>query len=734
MSLNINIINPKKFTSHRSGWSYAISNLESIKNSKGILFDDFLDITFGYNRIKNIENKVIPYKKPWIGVLHHPPKICPWYSETYKYNIDINNFLNSTEFLISLEKCEGIIVLSNYLKKYLKNNFSQFKNIPIAVIKHPTESGELLWDFKKFKKGSALYGMKILSIGYFLRNMTSIYLLKANKKLDKYLMPSDIRYGLNNLSLELEHKKLSYIDKNSIKILNWQQNSFYDKLLEQSIVFLDFYDTSCNNAIIESIIRTTPVVVNKHEAVQEYLGEDYPLYFENLQDTRNLLNYDSIYSAHEYFVKNKTKFEYLNGEYFLQDFIDQVSGMVGGQKIKSSKKLISNKNLSIITQPTEFGHRHGWKYVTENLYKRYKNENNLSNNTKNKIYCVNFLEHTFKNEEPKLVSIENKKHFVSRGYNLFSVLGTEAVKIDNKYYIWKDNSWKPHNNDLTRLCETHNFGNLKNSQWFGIAHNPVIMPYWFDYSQNINSIINNENFTRCAQNCKTIITLSKCLKQDLHNIFKKHDELKHIKLHNLIHPMPKRKKIFSYKKYIENPKIIQIGYWLRKMHSFWDLKTKQKKIWLYGDKFASKMFNNERVFEGYTNLVRRDENLIFDAINSSKNVEVDNVSISWLSNNEYDNTLNNSVVFLDLYQSSANNAVLECMASATPMIINRLESSEEYLGKNYPLFFNSIEEASDLCSNNDAILAAHHYLLDRYQEEKMSIDYFMTSIESILKS
>lgn len=468
MSLEINIQNPKTFKAHRSGWGFVIQKLMSLHNSSGIYFDDFLDITFGYNRNKNIDKKNIPYKKPWMGVIHHPPNICPWYEQSYRTRIDIHTFLNEPEFLISLEKCEGLIVLSNYLKKYLYDNFQQLKKIPIIVVKHPTEPGELEWSFDKFKKASSAYGLKILNIGYFLRNMTSIYHLKSNRKLDKYLMPSDMRYGLNNLSLELKYKNLSYIDKNSIKILNWQENSFYDKLLEQSLVFLDLYDTSCNNAIIESIIRGTPLLINKHPAIEEYLGSDYPLYYNNIQETSNLINYDTIYEAHKYLINNKNnQFKYLNSEYFLDDFKSQINYITSKQKISS--KIYKKQNTRILTQPSLLKHRYGWPYVTEQLSSFYKKHNNKLNKNCDKLVINNFLEHTFKNDS-KTIIFNNKKYIVNRGYNLFTGLNSDIIYIDNKYYIWNKNNWIPYNNHkfISELCDMNRVSTYKNNPWIGI--------------------------------------------------------------------------------------------------------------------------------------------------------------------------------------------------------------------------------------------------------------------------
>ena len=52
----------------------------------------------------------------------------------------------------------------------------------------------------------------------------------------------------------------------------------------------------------------------------EYLGEDYPLYFDNLEEVSNLLSIENITKAHNY-MKQLNK-DYLNVEYFKKQFMN----------------------------------------------------------------------------------------------------------------------------------------------------------------------------------------------------------------------------------------------------------------------------------------------------------------------------------------------------------------------------------------------------------------------------
>ena len=74
----------------------------------------------------------------------------------------------------------------------------------------------------------------------------------------------------------------------------------YDNLLVKNIVFIDLFDAAANNTILECILRRTPIIINKLPATIYYLGEDYPLFFNNINEVPNLLTKEKIANAHEY--------------------------------------------------------------------------------------------------------------------------------------------------------------------------------------------------------------------------------------------------------------------------------------------------------------------------------------------------------------------------------------------------------------------------------------------------
>jgi len=60
----------------------------------------------------------------------------------------------------------------------------------------------------------------------------------------------------------------------------------YDDLLSRNVVFLELFDCSAKTIVVECMAHNTPVVANRHPALEEYLGRAYPLCYERFDDAR----------------------------------------------------------------------------------------------------------------------------------------------------------------------------------------------------------------------------------------------------------------------------------------------------------------------------------------------------------------------------------------------------------------------------------------------------------------
>ena len=76
---------------------------------------------------------------------------------------------------------------------------------------------------------------------------------------------------------------------------------------------MDIHDSSANNTVLEAIAYKTPLIVKKHPAIIEYLGKDYPLYFEDPNElNNNFITDEKIIECHKYLCNlDVTKFKYL---------------------------------------------------------------------------------------------------------------------------------------------------------------------------------------------------------------------------------------------------------------------------------------------------------------------------------------------------------------------------------------------------------------------------------------
>jgi hypothetical protein len=114
-------------------------------------------------------------------------------------------------------------------------------------------------------------------------------------------------------------------------ILEYVENDVYDDLLTKNIVFLHLVDGSAINTLIECFVRNTPIIINRHPAVIEVLGDEYPLYYDFDQhcaiqprpSVSDLLsNPNCIWEAHSYLVKmDKSKY---NISEFISNFLEIV--------------------------------------------------------------------------------------------------------------------------------------------------------------------------------------------------------------------------------------------------------------------------------------------------------------------------------------------------------------------------------------------------------------------------
>ncbi len=293
---------------HRSGWAYAVRSLAPLHNSNGVYLDVFVERTFCWHPVG-----VRPHRVPWVGFIHVPPNVPKWFQHKQS-----NDYIFQTEaWKESYALCRGLFTLSEYHKKSLEKKL----DVPIVSLVHPTETPDLKWNWRAF---SVNENKKIVQVGWYLRKLHGIFMLPARSYSKIFLKITN--FDLTPL-IEDEKKRLIESGEfqesmyDTAEIVTYLPNEEYDKLLSENIIFVNLYDASANNAVIECIVRNTPLLVNPIEPVVEYLGPEYPFYYQTFEEAvEKAENYDTVRAAFEYLRELPIK-EKLDGDYFRESLM-----------------------------------------------------------------------------------------------------------------------------------------------------------------------------------------------------------------------------------------------------------------------------------------------------------------------------------------------------------------------------------------------------------------------------
>lgn len=324
----------------RSVWALA---LEPLHNAQGILFDGWIEDNFArrhwqpgirdaaiLDELRELglmrqlatseEQGLVPYTRPWVGFVHNPPNMPEWF---HSHEMPQTIFAKEI-WKTSLESCVGLFTFSEYEGAWLRRATGQL----VSVLTHPTEIPELEFDFERFLANPH---KKIIQVGWWLRHVSAIYRLPLARhnplgyekiRLVPHFFDGADAY-LNNLvarELAQQPDTLEPRYSENTRAMQHLSNERYDELLSENIAMALLYDANANNLVVECIARATPLLINPLPAVVEYLGPDYPLYIEDLDDAaEKALDLDLLLRAHEYLKALDTRRK-LRADYFLSDF------------------------------------------------------------------------------------------------------------------------------------------------------------------------------------------------------------------------------------------------------------------------------------------------------------------------------------------------------------------------------------------------------------------------------
>ncbi|MCA9138731.1 MAG: hypothetical protein KDB00_18295 [Planctomycetales bacterium] len=279
--------------------------IQPLCSSDGILLDDFTERSFGWDPVMS------PHETNWIGIFHYPPNWPGWLHPIAA----AEKLLEAPLMQASLPALRAAITLSKYHAQWL----AQRLDVPVFCLLHPAFPADQHFHPDRYLAQST---RKVVQIGWTLRNSLAIQQVELPDGYEKIHLRPDLspaHAAERRLAKYWNNRRSQH---GSVTVMSRLNDQDYDSLLQESVVFLELFDVSACNTVLECIARATPILVNRLPALEEYLGTDYPLFYDSLATASRNLDEKAILQAHEYLaVKDLTP---LSVDTFLANLADIV--------------------------------------------------------------------------------------------------------------------------------------------------------------------------------------------------------------------------------------------------------------------------------------------------------------------------------------------------------------------------------------------------------------------------
>ena len=265
------LLPPVRASFHNTGWPWVIQHLVP----RDIVLIHVVEWYFKYS------DNIMAIKRPWCGIFH-----VPMGSHIPDYG-NMSSMYTSPEFIASLPYCKGAICTSQTLSDNLCPHLPD--TVPRKVIFHPMPEPDIKFSFSAFEEN---HEKKLVQIGNYLRNIKSFY--DIDTPFTRIWLP-----GLETREIKKRLAGLKLQPENNFIVPRVPKQKYYE-LMSSNIVFLHLIDASANNAVLECLMSHTPVIVNRLPAIEEYLGKEYPLFYDDIAEVRALQSMENILAAHSY--------------------------------------------------------------------------------------------------------------------------------------------------------------------------------------------------------------------------------------------------------------------------------------------------------------------------------------------------------------------------------------------------------------------------------------------------
>ncbi|HUS21604.1 MAG TPA: glycosyltransferase family 2 protein [Aeromicrobium sp.] len=285
-------------------WVAAVRALAPFRERGGVVFDACVDATFGWADPLRYERRV--HTTPWVGCVHGVPR-PPTHLATFARH-GLAALWESPELLRSLEHCRGLFTFSEHAGNWLRAH----TDLPVSVVPPPFEAPEARFDLERFIQAPE---RELVQLGWWMTRLNSICDLPVAAGnalgLRKFRAAPAERH---RMALALARAERAHDGWGE----TWPLLATTDvggltpsgraHVLRSAVIFADLYDANADPVVVDCIASTTPILVNRHPAVVEHLGPDYPLYFDSLNEAATkVIDSDTIEAAHRHLCTDEVR-------------------------------------------------------------------------------------------------------------------------------------------------------------------------------------------------------------------------------------------------------------------------------------------------------------------------------------------------------------------------------------------------------------------------------------------
>lgn len=287
---------PRKvaFAPSPSDWQHRAGGFCSVvAYAKARLHDPAAEALFVPAVEQYFADRAAPLTRPWLGVMHQVPRSATvWVA-------DGERIIRAPMFLASLRHCRGLFALTSFLCDWLRVQLRAqgVTNVPVSRLYYPLAAP--LAPHQPVASVADGAPIPVVMIGGYMRNVDDFMELRVPRGFEKVVIDGDANEELR-----------ARAEACGVRVLPRLTDAEFERLFQRAVPFLSLAsDGVASTLVTECLGSNTPVLARRRACLEEYLGADYPLFFDSVDAASALLQPADLQRAHAHLARlDKSKF------------------------------------------------------------------------------------------------------------------------------------------------------------------------------------------------------------------------------------------------------------------------------------------------------------------------------------------------------------------------------------------------------------------------------------------